>query len=457
MSAPVTPGGQAFVPLPFDARDLSPEEIDARFRWARQRGHPHYLWPNIPIPAWRAGLGKIERVTAKLLDPPCARVRLELIDDIEVEALGVAAFTSGMGPLLGCWIETGVLETEAELEALLRLHLEHGRRRVARLEWELTQVLDTLRDAGIVATVIKGAHTSRAYFPQPGTRPMADIDLVVASQDIEIANRALAAAGYIFSPVRYSWPASHEWIPPSAPRSLRSIELTHAENPYTIELHGSLDRDFYGVRTLNFDLFHAEGSRPWQELHVAARVLVQPLLVALLAAHTAQELQYLPLVRLAELVLVIRQDSASDRLDWAALSSMIERLDARRFVYPAFELVERLVPGTIDGDFSAQLRRAATPRMRRMLERLGPSTAQQLGEASLDIRFMWAAGAKEHLRRAGQLVWPPRAGRSLRRLRDIYRERLYQVLRGRVPLLTAHVQPERRASAPKRASDHSDA
>ena len=262
---------------------------------------------------------------------------------------------------------------------------------------------------------------------------MADIDLVVSPRSIKSAMGALAAAQYSYTPSsRYGRPFKCEWIPPGAPRYLRSLELTHVDNPYTIDLHSSLDRNFFGVRTVNFDALTAGGNRHWRQIHQAAQVLHQPLLLAFLAAHAAYEFRHLPLVRLVELVLVIRADRAASRLEWEDLSSMLERVGAERFVYPAFALAERLAPGSVDRDFLKRLTRAATPGMRRVLERLRPSTAQQPVEVSLGERFMWASGPIEHLRRAVHLVWPPEVAGSWRRLFNRYRDRFNRVRHGRV-------------------------
>ena len=54
------------------------------------------------------------------------------------------------------------------------------------------------------------------------------------------------------------------------------------------------------------------------------------------------------LLRLVELVLVIRKDDERDPLDWAAVTEHLRSANALRFAYPAFTLVERLAPGTID-------------------------------------------------------------------------------------------------------------
>ncbi len=444
-------------PLPFDALDLPAATIAARFRWARERGHPMYLWPEVPVAEWRAALDEVERVAAALLVQPThaplarptetaptlagraplarsdetvsARVPgpVRLAPSHGTLALSVAGYTSGLGPWLGHALEAGRLEAEGEAGALLRLHLEHARARARRLEAELGRALDALAGVGIPATALKGAHTAREYFPEPATRPAADIDLAVAEPDFATAERALERAGYTLR-LRQPRPRQSTWVPRGAPTRPRSLALVHAEDPYTLDLHASLERDFFGVRTVRFGPLDAV-TRPWPELHPAARVLDQPLLLAFLAVHASQGLHNLTLLRLVETVLVARTDTDAGRLRWPDLVACLERADALRFAWPALALAERLAPGTVEPDALAALAAAATPRMRRVLAGLRPADAQRPERFTLDERLMWARGPVEHVRRALYMIWPLWVGASFGELRRIYAERLRRLLR----------------------------
>jgi hypothetical protein len=82
--------------LPLDAFDLAPAEVKRRFRWAAQQGNPYWLWPDIAVADWVSALERITQVTSEVLLAGRARSAL----DGDPAALGVAGFTSGMGP---CW------------------------------------------------------------------------------------------------------------------------------------------------------------------------------------------------------------------------------------------------------------------------------------------------------------------------------------------------------------------
>jgi hypothetical protein len=411
---------------------LTPADIEARVRWARRQGYVGWFWPDIPVAAWRACLFEIERVTSLLLrrEPPAGNVDLVVPSDATARALGIAAFTSGMGPMLGHWIERGRLTADGNVAALLADHLDHSRRRAERMRLVTHDALDRLAEIRIRPILVKAAHTSHSLFAEPGLRPAADIDIVVERDHFVAAEIALAKAGYTSVKQRRN-PHKSDWLPPGVPHGLRSIDLTHAENPFTLELHGSLDREFYGVYTLRFSAIGHLAIVPAPELHASARILAQPLLAMYLAAHASEELHQLQLIRLVELALLLQRDAASGVLDWSELDSMLLSRAAHRFTFPAFELVERLLPGTVDPWFRGRLASLATPRMRAVVGRMSPATAQRLDGLSLDERFLWTDGLVETVRRFLHLFRPPRDGRSLARH---WTDRVTRLMRGRVSL-----------------------
>lgn len=415
--------------LPLAALDLEPSLITARFEWAVQQGHPAYLWPDVPMYAWRSCLFEIERATAKILHGS-AGVRLELPEGAEPRALGMAAFTSGMGPLLGLWLEQRQLVAAQPVADLLALHLAHGRLRAARFTAELAAFTSCLGEQGIPVTVIKGAYTAHAFFPDPGARPAVDIDVVLEPGDVRAANSALTAAGYRPSVVQRR-PYRCDWIPPSASTQLRSIELTHAENPLTIEVHDSLDRLFGLLHTVQLGPLSDHAVPGTEVLHT--RKLREPANLAFLALHASEQLHQLQLIRLVELVEVMRRNYAQPAA-WADLAALLERYGAMRFGYPAFELAERLVPGTVDPEFRRRLAYHAHPRLRRVVENVSPATAQRPDRLSLEESLLWAVGAWQIVRRIAYLLWPARITRSRRSIAAAYQERLYRLFRGRIGL-----------------------
>jgi hypothetical protein len=75
-------------------------------------------------------------------------------------------------------------------------------------------------------------------------------------------------------------------------------------------------------------------------------------------------------------------------------------------VYPALELAERWVPGILDADLRRQLDRAATPRMRRVVNQV-EADGLRLAARSFDDRLMWPQSLAEWLGTLTDLVWSP--------------------------------------------------
>ncbi|MQA90436.1 MAG: hypothetical protein GEU90_09395 [Gemmatimonas sp.] len=408
------------------------ERVEERLRWARRQGHPFYVWPDVRLEDWRKALVEIERVTRAVLAGRGTRTTMAGGDDASLAALDVAAFTSCMGPLLGWWVEQGMLLTSDRVRERLALHLEHGRRRDLRMLDALRETVRTLDAAGVAVTALKGAHTARTCFPAPGLRPMADLDLLVPASEVSRAELALRAAGYSLVPGSRRTHAYYRsnWQSPNAPTTLRSFEMHHEDNPYNVDLHNALDVDFYGVRTVRFDVpADMLVAAPWAGERATA--LAQPLLTAHLAVHASRGLYNLMLVRLVELAFLLRRD-AGRSYTWDDLSALLHRYRAERFSYPTFELLERLTPGAIDPAFRERLARAATPAQRRVIDRVTPATAQCLDRLTLDDRFMWAATPVEYVRRATHMLLPAGVGGSLGRVCRSYVVRAFRILRGRV-------------------------
>lgn len=412
------------------AETTTPVCVRDRADWARRRGHPDYLWPDVAIIRWRTALRGVEEAVRTVLagrggrgDACIAPVGLPA-DPVDTRAIGIAAFTSGLGPLLGRWIEDGLLRATPQATDLLTAHLFQGRRRATRMQGMLADAVAALNGAGLRPLVLKGLHTGAVYFPEPGARTAADIDLAVGAPELPAAEAALAALGWRLARRRRSPPGS-EWAPPE-PQAIRSLELTHADNPVSIDLHGGLERAFFGVRMLRFGAAPFETAAPLEGMPGALR-LTQPHLLVFLAAHASEELHRLQLLRLVELVLVARRDLRQPA-DWTAVRDLTRDLDAGRFLLPAVELAERLAPGSMDAGWLADLRADATPRMRRVLATLQPTDAQRLEGLSLRDRFVFVRGPIEALRRGAYLLWPA----DSRRIGAVYAERAWRLLRGTV-------------------------
>lgn len=404
--------------------------IALRIEEWRRTGDLGRLWPDVAPADLRAAHRQVRAVTEAALEavPTVERAALAGGGARERRALGVAAFQSGMGPLLAWWIREGLVEASAEATEVLAPHLEHGRRRIHMLREQLVRVVEAMRSRGIDPVVLKGLHTGAEYFPHPGTRPAADIDLLVRPHERPGAAAALKAAGLTESR-RTGFAARSEWVPADSRRTVQSLELEHADDPWSVDLHTSLERWYF--RGLRRDLGEGWSGRT-AEVPVGAttvRGLGQPDLTAFLALHASHELAKVRLVRIVELVLVLRADRESGRLDGSELEALVRRTGTGRFVHPALALAEALAPGTVEPGLLAQTGRRMTARARRVLAAVKHADMAPLTRPSLDGKLMWARGPRQLLLNLSEVVVPSDEGLDVGWARLQWR-RLAALLRG---------------------------
>ncbi|HEX9704759.1 MAG TPA: nucleotidyltransferase family protein [Gemmatimonadales bacterium] len=388
--------------------NVSRAEIAARIARYHRGKDLSVLWPDLSQQDFDSAHRAITRATATIISSDTPPPPVALPPYGQPRALGAAAFISGMGPLLGYWIEQGRLTADGPAAELLGQHLAHGRRRTTRLLEQLRRILAAFHEREITVVLLKGVDTSHRYFPEPGTRPMADLDLLVTPDRFGPARQALNALGFV-EQEGMTRPHRTEWLLAGATREVHSLDLNHAENPWALDLHTTLDRDLYPGLGAAFGPFDIEAQSPWQGSS-RTRALGQPLLLAYLACNTSQDFPTLQLVRLVELALVARRDFAGRAERWDAFASFVAETRTERFVYPSLELADRLAPGTLDPLVRRRLVPAVPPRVRRVVERTDVGSLVRFRPLWLSARLMWATRPREYLAYLVYLVWPRTPG-----------------------------------------------
>jgi hypothetical protein len=405
-------------------------------------GDPSTLWPGLTETARVSALHEIERITRAVLAGGVG-VQVDPHDAHATYALLIAGHTSGTGTLLGRWIADGIAVAREDVALGFSLQLAHARRRAGRIAREVAPALDALEAAGVKPVALRGFHTSRIYFGEPGLRRMADVDLLVPPHQIGQAEAALQGIGFRpTTPVLR--PYRRDWIGPEVSPEIFSVEVDDERNRWNLDLHASLDRFFHpgAVARLDSELDHVE------PIDIDGRSLLAlraPLLLLSLACHCSQELHANRLLRLVEIVRVIRADRAAGRLDWDEFLSMTTRTGAARFTYPALALAEELAPGTVDGRVIAAGRRASTWAARHAVERLSPAGGSADSRGALR-QLMWARGSVALLHWLLCAVWPG----GLTRPRDFlygWRGRWRRLREGRLSLWAPD---ERRSESARR-------
>ncbi len=403
--------------------ELSPQQVMQRFRWARRRGTPAWLWPETAPEQWRGALHRIEGIVRGVLT---GRADIHALEG-DPEAIGLACYTSGVGPLLGWWRARQLFESSPEVAAVLDRHLAHNRQRAARMEEAAITLVEAFDERGISPLILKGAHTACNFFPDPGTRPASDIDLLIHPAATGQMEEAMGACGYICAG-RGVYESN--WRIDGAPEYPKSLRLVHKDDPWSVDIHTSLNVPFSaGGPVAKLDAAEPLASTRSWSLSSKARTLEQPLLLLHLAVHAGAGLQNLTLLRLVELHFVTRRDMADGLLSWKAFVGLGQRTGSLGFAWPALKLCEDLVPTTVPDDVLRACLPSVPPAVRRVVEGLGPATAQRVDRASIAEHFMWASGVTGWLRQAASDIAP---SGSWNELWLLYQKRMWQLLRGRL-------------------------
>ena len=403
-----------------------PEELSARARlWLHTRD-PRALWPALDPNLLQPSADAIGRAVSSILRDQATNLGSPRGDD--AYAIGIAALLSGTGPLLGHYVENGMLDVSDPLATILSRHLAQSRLRIERIAREVTPALSALFVAGLVPLVIKGFHTAHAYFVEPGLRPISDVDVVVRPSEIGRAESALRDAGFVPSHFTAK-PYKRNWDPPGENERLWSLELFHARDRWRLDLHDGPSFGELPHLGLRLDAgLHSSNS--WQVDGVPTRTPAQPFLTAILAAHLSTELHIRCLLRVVELVFVIRRDSDLGLLDWHGLEALLDESGGTRFVYPALSLAEQVAPGTVDPAFLSRARRASTPLARAVTARITPTYPILDDRPILAERLMWTTTPKHALKSVVDWINPIPDG-SWREMVSLYHSRAVRLLAGR--------------------------
>ncbi len=231
---------------------------------------------------------------------------------------------------------------------------------------------------------------------------MSDVDFFIPAERASRAYAVIEPAG--FRPASVDVVAhKRDWIAMDVDERIHSVELSDERTKWTLETHSSLGRRF------------AKGS--WARLDEITRfvpfvvdgrtlsALDPASLVISLACHCSEELESSRLLRLFEIVQVIRLERERNALDWRDVEQRLRAARAERYVYPAFALAEQLAPGTVDAAVLAMAQRASTSAARHAVGRMVPAGGA-IDDRGLLRHFMWTDGVGALARRLAHRASP---------------------------------------------------
>jgi Uncharacterised nucleotidyltransferase len=256
-----------------------------------------------------------------------------------------------------------------------------------------------LRGDGIESITLKGMVLAQTVYPEPGLRPMADIDLLVKPEERTAALATLQALGY-----RTPGPGADVH---AASRSFAEL----VRDGTRIDLHWHVARylRFEGiVRVDHAGLWHR--ARPLVTSHGWSLTLCPEDLVLHLVLHLTLGSDFARVLWYADLDAVLRHRAGE--LDWDRLVAETDRWRIRALVGWALDIVRGsfgtpVAPGVLQRLGRGRLRRAAVARC------LGSAVPPSLGPGLADARVYLAQTllmdrAADTLRVLGWTFFPSR-------------------------------------------------
>ncbi|HVZ35613.1 MAG TPA: nucleotidyltransferase family protein [Polyangiaceae bacterium] len=282
----------------------------------------------------------------------------------------------------------------------------HTATRHNRLQRALALISDRARAEGIPVLPLKGCALYAAGLYEDGTRPMADLDLLVAPADGKRAHQMLEALG--FQEAYLTW--KHSVF---LPRDFSPVNGfgEHAENPTKIELHETICEELPRRRVELSNALFPLRAQPGSNSYRSTGALMAHLLLHTAGAMVPRSARLLHLLDIARLARRMSEEN------WRELFE----LDAW-WAYPPLKLAARY----FDGIPEAVLARAATSCPRLLGKVSARSALSDLSLSSLWIEAFpgieWARTMGEAL---GLVVSRVRPGAEIIRLRQILRDEPY--------------------------------
>ncbi len=285
-------------------------------------------------------LGSIELLLAAFQPDTNPAIWQAQLAHADTDKLAVSAIVLGWAPLFHWQLTQWSIALPPRAEAKLLATRRASAARQVAITSQLSELLDACAPAHIELLVLKGAYLATHVYPEPDTRPMNDIDVLVQPEQLPALETILLRLGY----------AAHYKSPESGARVVKHTSTFRKRsgdgatpNPYisseserTIEPHSSLEESWFGLRA---DITRGVWQRSITTNFGAhsARALCPSDLLLHLSVHLTFHLimGYPSLVQLVDLLMVSRTLQADD---WTALVLRAREQKVSGFIYAALRL-----------------------------------------------------------------------------------------------------------------------
>jgi len=244
--------------------------------------------------------------------------------------LPTQAESHGLTPLVYAHLQAAGVSVPAVVQQQLQTRaMQHAHANRVRAK-TLAQVLEAFQTAGIDALLLKGAALAHLVYPQPGLRPMRDVDVLVSRSQAPQAQTLLAELGFNAPPPDDDLPAKHLLV---AQRRVEGL-------PVSIEIHHNLYADGTPATGL-------EALRPaaisFTIAGVTAYTLSYEATLDHIYRHAANIFNPLRLISIADLVSLA--EGYANEIDWPRVNPRVcNALALGHWLTPLSEQLRQTVP-----------------------------------------------------------------------------------------------------------------
>jgi len=332
----------------------------------------------------------------------------------------------GFAPFLFWRLGEGASERDHRLDVPqevvdgLRADLYSAAAQGIKAEGQLARVLEALSRADLAAIVIKGAALA-AYYPDPSLRLYGDIDIMIPSGQIDLAEQTLYAEGYRSITSRSWWLDRLHHLPPAAsesgalPVELHWMDRIHHLPPMIsesggllVELHWRLDHEEGNGRLPTDDFWTRV--MPWMVQGQPA-LRLDPIDEALYLCHHAV-VQHRVHGAFRALFDLSQITASWDLVEWRTLCGRAQLYGLERPIYLMLVLAEQVLDLAVPIEVLSELRpsgQVAEPSqlLHKLMEASGDPEAS-VSPSAVDGLVRGSLGAR--LRHLIRHIFLPRSG-----------------------------------------------
>lgn len=278
------------------------------------------------------------------------------------DKLVISAIVLGLAPLLHWQLSLWGITLPPRAWAKLQSARSASVERQLAIQSQLAELLAASARSHVTPIILKGAFLAVHVYPEPGLRPMNDIDMLVRPAELSQIGAVLVRLGYVG---HYKDPAEGARVVKHTSTFQKPGAASGVANPYlntgaerTVEPHVSLEESWFGLRA---DITPGVWERSIEtdiDGHTARALCPSDLMLHLCIHLTFHLIMGWPsLVQLLDLLWVSRRLSESD---WEQVSRRANDQLAAGFIYAALRLAQVALAAPVPQNVLAQLA-AATP------------------------------------------------------------------------------------------------